>query len=317
MRQVSPKLQPWLDNFNQQVAILIDNGFKPTATNAREGLANLTKGLVTDIPAIAWVQDDLVNNDEYNVPVRIYHPAPEQALPVLVYYHGGGHMAGSVTVYDPICRKLANTTQHIVVSVDYRLAPECPYPAGVNDAYAVVQNIWATLDGRQVNYVPTLSIAGDSGGGALVATVSSKAQDDPNVTIAKQVMIYPSLDYTMDSGSMEQNASGYLLQKGKIAWYFDNYLQNNENRQRVSPLHSHFTPALPETLVFTAEFCPLRDEGIAYCEKVKAVGIRCESVHFTDMIHTFLNMEDLVKEECDRVYLTIADFLNRDPSAVR
>ncbi|MGF1700476.1 alpha/beta hydrolase [Photobacterium makurazakiensis] len=310
MRQVSQQLQPWLENFNQQVAILVENGFKPTATNAREGLANLTKGLVTDIPAVAWVQDDLVLNDEYNVPVRIYHPSPEQALPVLVYYHGGGHMAGSVTVYDPICRKLANATQHIIVAVDYRLAPECAYPAGVNDAYAVVQNIWSTLDSRQLNYLRRLVIAGDSGGGALVATVSGRAQFDETVDITKQVMIYPSLDYTMDSGSMEQNATGYLLQKGKIAWYFDNYFQHNENRRLASPLYGRFTSALPETLLFTAEFCPLRDEGISYCEKAKAAGVPIEYMHFPDMIHTFLNMEDLVKEHCDQVYQTISRFLH-------
>jgi acetyl esterase len=309
MRQVSEKLQPWLEDFNQQVAVLIENGFKPTAINAREGLANLTKGLVTDIPVIAWVQDDVVINDEYIVPVRIYHPAPEQALPVLVYYHGGGHMAGSITVYDPICRKLANATQHIVVAVDYRLAPECPYPAGVNDAYAVVKNVWTTLDSRQLQYQRKLVIAGDSGGGALVATVSGQAQFDDTVNIAKQVMIYPSLDYTMDSDSMEQNALGYLLQKSKIAWYFDNYLQNNENRQRVSPLYGRFTPALPETLLFTAEFCPLRDDGVSYCKKAKAAGVQVEHMHFPDMIHTFMNMENLVKEECAQVYQTITRFL--------
>lgn len=309
MRQVSEKLQPWLEDFNQQVAVLIENGFKPTAINAREGLANLTKGLVTDIPVIAWVQDDVVINDEYTVPVRIYHPVPEQALPVLVYYHGGGHMAGSITVYDPICRKLAISTQYIVVAVDYRLAPECPYPAGVNDAYAVVKGIWTILDSRQIQYQQELVIAGDSGGGALVAAVSEQAQFDDTVNIAKQVMIYPSLDYTMHSGSMEQNAVGYLLQKDKVAWYFDNYLQNNEDRQRVSPLYGHFTPALPETLLFTAEFCPLRDDGVSYCEKAKAAGVKVEHMHFPYMIHTFMNMENLVKEECAQVYQTIARFL--------
>ena len=311
MRQVSPKLQTWLDNFNTAANLLIDGGFKPTATNAREGLANLTIELVTESPDVAWVQDDLVAGDAYHVPVRIYHPEPETALPVLVYYHGGGHMAGSVTVYDPICRKLALATKHILVSVDYRLAPECPYPAGLVDAYAVVSNVWATLDSRQLNYLPTLSIAGDSGGGALVASVSAKAQNDENVTIAKQVMLYPSLDYTMDSGSMEQNATGYLLQKGKIAWYFDNYFQNGEDRRAASPLYQPMSAALPETLLLTAEFCPLRDEGIAYCEVARSAGAQVEYYHFADMIHSFLNMEDLVKQECETVYQKISEFLNR------
>lgn len=311
MRKVSPKLEAWLENFNVLVNQLVAGGFKPTATNAREGLANLTKNLLTEVPAVAWIQDDLVTGGEYAVPVRIYHPAPEEALPVLVYYHGGGHMAGSVTVYDPICRKLALATKHIVVSVDYRLAPECPYPAGLNDAYSVVQNLWATLDGRNLNYTPTLSIAGDSGGGALVASVSAKAQFDENVTIAKQVMVYPSLDYTMDSNSMEENATGYLLQKGKIAWYFDNYFSQGEDRKQASPLFQPMTDKLPETLLFTAEFCPLRDEGIAYCEMAQSAGATVEHYHFNDMIHTFLNMEDLVKEECETTYQKISEFLNR------
>ena len=142
MRELSPKLRPWLENFNVLLSVLLADGFKPTPTNAREGLINLTKGMVTDIPDIAWCQDDLIHGCGYDVPVRIYHPEPSMALPVLVYFHGGGHMAGSVTVYDPICRKMAMAAQHIVVSVDYRLAPECPYPAAVNDTYSAVKGVW-------------------------------------------------------------------------------------------------------------------------------------------------------------------------------
>ena len=130
MRQVSSKLQGWLYNYNRFVEELLETGFKQTPTNTREGLANLTLLLVTDRPEISWVQDDLVNAPDYAIPVRIYHPTPESCLPVLIYYHGGGHMAGSVTVYDPICRKIAQATEHIVVSVDYRLAPECHLPIG-------------------------------------------------------------------------------------------------------------------------------------------------------------------------------------------
>lgn len=311
MRKVSPKLAPWLDNFNQQVALLIEAGFKANATNAREGLANLTKGLVTDIPAIAQVQDEVVEGGEYAVPVRIYHPAPEQALPVMIYYHGGGHMAGSVTVYDPICRKLANATQYIVVSVDYRLAPECAYPAGVNDAYHVAKNVWSALDTRQLNYQRRLVVAGDSGGGALVASVTERAQFDASLTIEKQVMIYPSLDYTMSTNGITDNATGYLLQTAKIGWYFDNYFQHAENRYLASPLFGQFTTKLPTTLMITAEFCPLRDEGILYCDKAQSAGVEVEHLHFDDMIHTFINMEDLVKEECQQVYATIAEFLNK------
>ncbi|MBT8362894.1 MAG: alpha/beta hydrolase [Deltaproteobacteria bacterium] len=311
MREVSAKLRPWLENLNILLAELSADGFKPTPTNAREALANLTSGMVTDIPDIAWCQDDLIQGRGYDVPVRIYHPEPSVKLPVLVYFHGGGHMAGSVTVYDSICRKMANVTQHIVVSVDYRLSPECPYPAAVNDAYHAVKEVWLTLKRRQLAFQRRLSIAGDSAGGALCATVAHLAQFDDSITIHRQAMIYPSLDYTMSSNSLQQNAVGYLLQKDKIAWYFDNYFQTSENRKTVSPLYMEFSRKLPESLVITAEFCPLRDEGFAYIDKIRQVGVEAEHLHFDNMIHAFLNLENLVKEECETVYLRIAEFLNR------
>ena len=141
MRKGAPNLQPWLEQYNRLIKELAQTGFKQTPTNAREGLARLTRDLVTDIPQVAWIQDDLVLAPEYTVPVRIYHPAPATRLPVLIYCHGGGHMAGSVTVYDPLCRKLALACRHIVVSPEYRLAPECPFPAAVRDAYYVALTV--------------------------------------------------------------------------------------------------------------------------------------------------------------------------------
>lgn len=311
MRRVSPKLQSWLEAINKQTAALMAAGFKFTPTNAREGLANLTKLYVTDIPSVAWIGDELVPNYGYNVPVRIYHPEPEKALPVLVYYHGGGHMAGSVSVYEPICRKLALATKHIVVSADYRLAPECPYPAGFEDAYGVAKNVWKALDARALKYTKKLSLAGDSGGGALVASVVAKAQHDASLPIAKAAMIYPGLDYTMQQPSMTENAVGYLLQTSKIVWYYDEYLQHAEDRKAISPLYGDFTKNMPETLVISAEFCPLRDENRLYVEKLRAAGVKAELVHFDDMIHTFMNLEDLVKEECAKVYTLIGEFLNK------
>ena len=310
MRHVSSKLQGWLYNYNRFMKELLETGFKQTPTNTREGLANLTMQLVTERPEISWVQDDLINAPDYAIPVRIYHPTPESSLPVLIYYHGGGHMGGSVTVYDPICRKIAHAAEHIVVSVDYRLAPECPYPLGVNDANYVVKNIWTTLDELGLNYQRRLSIAGDSAGGALCATVAHISQHDAELDIRRQAMIYPSLDYTLDSDSVEQNAKGYLLEKEKIIWYFDNYFQKGENRKSASPLHMEFTNQLPETLVITAEFCPLRDEGFAYVEKVKSTGLHVEHLHFDNMIHAFMNLENLVKDECETVYRKIGEFLN-------
>jgi acetyl esterase/lipase len=312
MPQLSQNLKQWLDNYNLLMRALLEQGFKPTPTNAREGLANLTRGLVTDIPAVAWVQDDLVQAPGFTIPVRIYHPDPDSSLPVLVYYHGGGHMAGSVTVYDPICRKLALATRHILVSVDYRLAPECPYPAGVTDAYHAAKYLRPTLERRNLNYGDRLSIAGDSAGGALCATVAHIAQYDAGMSIRSQALIYPSLDYSMNTVSQEENARGYLLERDKIMWYFDRYFQQGENRRAASPLYMESTSRLPRTLVVTAEFCPLRDEGSAYVRKLQSASLHAELLHFENMIHAFLNMEDLAKEECGTVYRKIGRFLNMD-----
>ncbi|WP_321501995.1 alpha/beta hydrolase [Breoghania sp.] len=310
MREVSPKLKGYLEELNATVAKLVAAGFKPNATNAREGLANLTATYVTKIPEVALIQDDIVPAEGYQVPVRIYNPAPEEELPVLIYYHGGGGMAGSVTVYDPICRKIALATRHIVIAPEYRLAPECPYPAGVNDAYATLKGAFGVLAARGMKFKRELSIAGDSGGGALCGSVSGLAQFDASVKIKKQFLIYPSVDYTMDTKSMEENAVGYLLQAGKVAWYFDNYFKNGECRKAASPLYGDFTRKLPETFVVTAEFCPLRDEGKAYCEKLIAANVAAHHVNMESMIHTFMNLEDLVPEECAFVYDKMNEFLN-------
>jgi acetyl esterase/lipase len=308
-KNLHPALVPWLKEFHENANRKLAEGFKATPTNGREFLANLTRRYVTVIPDIAYIQDDMAPAGNYSVPVRIYHPAPAKALPVLLYFHGGGHMCGSVSVYDPICRKLALAAEHIVVSVDYRLSPENPYPAGMNDALGVARTVWNVLEGRKINYIRELSISGDSAGGALCACVSGLTQFEPAVKIKRQVLIYPGLDYTMSMPSIEENAVGFLLQKAKLEWYFGCYLQNNENWKAVSPLFWDFTARLPETLVITAGFCPLRDEGIAYCKKVQDAGVRARHINFEDMVHTYICMEDLAPDACRKTYEAIASFL--------
>ena len=127
MHQLDPALAAWLEEYNRELADLVAKGYKATAIGAREALANLTRQMVTPGPDIAWVNDELVAGRDYTVPVRIYHPDPKRPLPVLVFFHGGGHMVGSVSVYDPICRRLAAASRHVVVSAEYRRSPESPY----------------------------------------------------------------------------------------------------------------------------------------------------------------------------------------------
>lgn len=310
MGRLSPEIETWLENYNRTMSDLLADGFKPTPENTRQGLADLTRSLVTHSPDISWVRDDHVDGPHHSIPVRIYHPDPDSRRPILIYYHGGGHMAGSIAVYDPICRKLAKAADHIVVSVAYRLAPEHPYPAGVEDAFEVARSIWGTLDRNKLRYLKELSIAGDSGGGALCATVAHGAQYDPELDIRRQILIYPSLDYTMASPSIEKNGTGYLLEKSKIRWYFDHYFQHHEDRRKASPLYMAATAQLPATLVITAGFDPLHDEGAAYAEKIRAKGIVVKHLEFGDMVHAFINMENLADEACRSVYQAVGTFLN-------
>ena len=309
MRNLSPKLKKWLDEFNKNAAALIAAGFKPTTVNARDYLYNLTREYIKDIPEVPLILDDLVYTPEWLVPVRIYHPQPQKALPVFLYFHGGGGMAGGVASYDAICRKLALATNHIVISVEYRLAPENPYPCAVKDAYWTSKNLWSTLDARKLVYCRELVVGGDSAGGTLTASTMEKAQFETDLIIKKAVMITPGLDFTMSFPSIDENGVGFLLQKAKVSWYYDHLFLHAHDRKAASPLFGAFTNRMPETLMITAEFCLLRDENYAYLEQLKRVGVKYQHVHFNDMIHNFISLEDLVKEECQKVYKTIADFL--------
>ncbi|WP_105102378.1 alpha/beta hydrolase [Microbulbifer pacificus] len=304
---LNPKLAEWLVAVNAQVAKLKAAGFEATPTNARESLANLTRNFVDPGPEMA-VSDTLVTGGEYSVPVRVYQPEDAVDGAMIIYCHGGGHMAGSVTVYDPICRRVAAACKRSVISVEYRRAPENPYPAALNDLISVVRNLGVALDRKDIRHNGRWILMGDSGGGALCASASRLLQHQPH-RIDAQVLIYPSLDYTMQTPSIEENGRGYLLEKEKILWYFENYFRNAENPYLASPLHGEFTGNMPATLVVTAGFCPLRDEGLEYIRKMRDGGAKAEHLHFADMIHAFLNIESLVPEACGRVYRHVAEYL--------
>ena len=306
-----PAMRRWLDAANELARAMREAGETRTPAVARESLDRLTRMFVTRPEEVAWVFDDRVKGNDGDVPVRIYHPQPDVALPAMVFVHGGGHVAGSVDTYDPIARRLANASGHVVVSVDYRRAPESPFPAGLDDVLAVVRGVEDLLTARNCLHTARIALVGDSGGGALCATVAHRLQSDTAITIDSQVLIYPSLDYTLSMPSIQRLGSGFLLERERIAWYFDQYFQSGEERRAHSPL---FMPVerMPRTLVLTAEYCPLRDEGEAYVQRLRAAGVDAHLVDCAGMIHAFINLEDLVPEHCARVYAEIGRFLGSE-----
>jgi len=309
---VSPKLEPFLAQVNEAIANAKAQGigYAPQAT--RDGLNNLA-GLMADGPDIASVSDVYLPNYEAQVRVRIYNPTPDKALPVLLHFHGGGHMCGSIELYDSISRELAKHCQAIVMCIDYRLAPEHPYPQGLNDCQYLLENFAKLLDGHQ--FTDTLYIAGDSAGGAICTSLVANNLENKAVTIDKQILVYPSVDYTMSFPSCQENGEGFLLEMAKVEWYFEQYFSgNNDNdklaiAQKASPLLQKFADNMPSTLVITAGCDPLRDEGCAYANKLTQHGVNVLHHQFDGMIHAYMLVNDLVAEEYAKTWSLIADFV--------
>lgn len=308
---LSPALIPFLGQVNAANASRRARGYIHTPTNVRESLDFMTRRFVTRAPDIALIRDSYVEPGKdggYRVPVRIYHPKPEEALPVAVFAHGGGHMAGSVSLYERIARKLALAANRVLVSVEYRLAPECPYPAGLTDLETVWRGVFRELDRLGLRHGDGLTVMGDSGGAAITAGAVHRLGDVPEID--HQVLIYPSLDYTMNQRSYEEVGEGYLLETDRVGWYFDQYFQHGEDRRAVSPLYMPLPRRVPRTLVVTAQYDPLRDEGRAYVDRLRASGFHAVHMHLEDMPHAFLNLEDLVPDACSRTYSGITEFLS-------
>ncbi|BBV46902.1 hypothetical protein STN0717CIT72_11860 [Citrobacter portucalensis] len=277
--------------------------------SSRAGLAALTKANVSTSEPMAAIINTEVDTGERRIPVRIYRPALTGEPKVVVFIHGGGHLSGSVDVYDPVTRHLAMATGNIVVSVDYRLAPENPYPAGLSDAKAVIENVWSLLESQHIPYSRQLTLIGDSGGGAFSATLAAYFSREQPGFIHRLVLIYPSLDYTLNWPSVQENGTGKLLDESKIRWYFQQYFRNGEDRKQTSPLYLPLSQDFPPTLVVSGGLDPLRDENFAFVARLQAEGIPVQHVHFPGMTHAYLMLEDKVPQEAKATYLAIGEFV--------
>jgi acetyl esterase len=225
------------------------------------------------------------------VPVRVYRPASGGPLPVVVYFHGGGWVIGDLDCCDTICHRLADGVPAVVVSVDYRLAPEHPYPAAVDDCDAATT--WVAEHAEELGADPSrLAVAGDSAGANLAAVVARRARDRGGPPVAFQLLVYPVTDATRSLPSYVENGSGYLLDADTMAWFCRHYLAGADPEQPdVSPLFVEDFSGLPPGLVVTAEFDPLRDEGEAYAERLRKAGVDAATSRYDGMIHMFYGFD--------------------------
>jgi len=219
--------------------------------------------------------------------MRVYRPVTGATLPALVYFHGGGWTIGDVDTHDVLCRQLALGARCAVFSVDYRPAPEHPFPAAVEDCFAATRYVAEHATELRVHGI---AVGGDSAGGNLAATVSLLARDAGGPAIAFQMLIYPATDQHCASESHERNAQGYLLTRDAIHYFRRNYLPDEKQWAdwRASPLLAKSHANLPSALVVTAGYDPLVDEGRAYAQKLRAAGVEIEYREYADMVHGFV-----------------------------
>ena len=247
--------------------------------------------LAADPPAVGRVENRVVKHDGCEVPVRIYWPAGSDGklLPGYIHAHGGGFVVGDLDMADTVCRMLCRDASVIVVSVDYRLAPEHKFPAGLNDTIAVTR--WVATDGAGIGIdTKRLAIGGDSAGGNLAAATSQALAAGLKGALKFQVLVYPVTDLTCSQPAYKDLGTGYPLTEARMKAYIDMYVAKSADitDPRASPLLAKSLVGQPSAIVILAGLDPLVDEGRAYAEKLRAAGVAAEVADVPDHPHGFL-----------------------------
>lgn len=254
----------------------------PAEARARVGAGN---ALCAAGPDLRDVRDVDLPVDGGSVRGRLYRPDGAEPLATVVYLHGGGWVTGDLEYSDALCRHLAADAGCTVLSVDYRLAPEHPFPTPLDDAYSGLR--WAA---RELARGGPLVVAGDSAGGALAAACALRARDDDGPRLAGQLLVYPVLDADLTRASYVSNGQGLLLGPREMAWFWDHYLPATDRRadHLAAPLRAADLAGLPPTVLVVADLDPMRDEGLAYAARLTEAGVPVRLRHVPGLVHGFL-----------------------------
>ena len=268
-----------------------------TPAQAREMMRGMA-ALSGEPEVVANVENLTIPGPGGQIRVRIYTPRGDGPFPILVFFHGGGWVICDLDTHDNLCRSLTNRACCVVVSVDYRLAPEHKFPAAVEDAYAATR--WVANNAHRINGDPArIAVGGDSAGGNLAAVVAIMARDQDGPALTYQLLIYPATDVSSANTDSHRNyADGYFLTRGDGEWFCGHYLNCEEDRlhHRASPLLAPDLSGLPPALVITAEFDVLRDEGESYAKRLKKAGVSVKCTRYKGMIHGFMSMDGLLNQ---------------------
>lgn len=267
-----------------------------TPAEARSAFARARAELAEMETPVASVEDRVIVTGEHGageLPIRLYYPMGEdlpQLLPVLVFFHGGGFVLGSLEITDRICRYYAQHARCMVVSVDYRLAPEHKFPAAVQDAYAATK--WVAENAAAIRADHSrIAVGGESAGGNLAAVVSLMSRDRGEFSLCFQLLIYPVVQFSLDTASCLECGNKYNLTLDEMYWFRRQYLEHEDQIQHplASPMLAPDLSNLPPALIVTAEYDPLRDEGEAYAKRLTSFGVPAKANRYAGMVHSFLN----------------------------
>lgn len=235
----------------------------------------------------------IVGPDGDDMKVRVYWPEGTGPFAACLYFHGGGWVLNNIDTHDDVAQRLAEASGCVFVNVDYRLAPEHKYPAAVEDAYAALK--WVAANANDLQIDPNrIAVSGDSAGGNIAAALCLMTRDRGGPPIAFQVLIYPITDCDLDRPSYHENADGYFLTRSQMGWFWQHYVPSLEQRSEpyASPLRATSHAGLPPALILTAEYDPLRDEGEAFAEVLRAAGVAAKVHRYDGMIHAFIKRVD-------------------------
>lgn len=274
-----------------------------TPEQARAANAEFLRQVGIDPVEVELVEDLEILVGDRTVPARRFRPSPD-AVAVLVYFHGGGWVLGDLEGHDTFCRLIAAEANVEVLNVDYRLAPEHPFPAGLDDAYAAVEWAAAELAGGR-----PLMVGGDSSGGNMAAAVSLRARDEGGPGIAWQILLYPVLDHDLETDSYRQLGEGHLLLRDDMAWFLDHYVPDPDQRAHpyVSPLRAESFADVAPAYLSIGGYDPLRDEAMAYAERLGEAGVEARMRVHESLIHGFLTMPKAIPSTEAAIAETVAE----------
>ncbi len=286
---VNPQAQQVLDG---RAAAGVPPTWEQTPDEVRAGFAPVRE-MIGPGPSVASVRDITIPGQAGGIPARVYSPVADPPGTV-IYYHGGGWVLGSVDDWDAVSRALAVASGCTLVSVDYRLAPEHVFPAAADDAYDAFVWVASSLAGGR-----PLAVAGDSAGGNLAAVVAQRARDASGPALALQVLIYPVTDHDLSLPSYrEYDGTEFILNRRDMQWFWDQYAPDTAARSNpyASPLRATSLSGLAPAFVLTAGHDPLRDEGLAYAERLRAAGVPVEYRHYGTQIHGFFTLVNVIDD---------------------